>query len=247
MWRCPKCGEECDENFDACWHCGTARDEEVPGSIAAGASDESPYRSPQNQDLPVSAPDESRDASPGSNRLTRQEIGSIACNVIGLWFMANGVMQLVMEVFSVGAMLLTRQSGDDRAGAFLVFLLLPLSDLAAGVLLWLNSAWLGEAIGGKDPTPVAEVDWGPQHLLAIAFAAVGANWLVVRLDDVVRHVLATMARPVGMAEIAEDREVFVPKLLGLAISVALILGSRKLATFVYRPAQREEPVDDEPA
>jgi hypothetical protein len=26
MWKCPKCKEECEDNFDSCWSCGTGRD-----------------------------------------------------------------------------------------------------------------------------------------------------------------------------------------------------------------------------
>ena len=26
MWRCPRCGEEIEEVFDACWKCGSGRD-----------------------------------------------------------------------------------------------------------------------------------------------------------------------------------------------------------------------------
>ena len=26
MWRCPKCGERNENNFDACWKCGTSVD-----------------------------------------------------------------------------------------------------------------------------------------------------------------------------------------------------------------------------
>jgi len=26
MWKCPKCKEESEDNFDSCWSCGTARD-----------------------------------------------------------------------------------------------------------------------------------------------------------------------------------------------------------------------------
>jgi hypothetical protein len=26
MWQCVKCREEVEENFDACWNCGTSRD-----------------------------------------------------------------------------------------------------------------------------------------------------------------------------------------------------------------------------
>ncbi len=26
MWQCPNCGEQIDDEFDACWKCGTAQD-----------------------------------------------------------------------------------------------------------------------------------------------------------------------------------------------------------------------------
>ncbi|HEY1067701.1 MAG TPA: hypothetical protein VGE52_16370 [Pirellulales bacterium] len=26
MWKCPKCAEALEDNFDACWHCGSLRD-----------------------------------------------------------------------------------------------------------------------------------------------------------------------------------------------------------------------------
>jgi hypothetical protein len=30
MWKCPKCKEESEDNFDSCWSCGTARDGAPP-------------------------------------------------------------------------------------------------------------------------------------------------------------------------------------------------------------------------
>jgi hypothetical protein len=33
-WKCPKCGEEVEEQFDECWNCGTER----PGLDAADSS-----------------------------------------------------------------------------------------------------------------------------------------------------------------------------------------------------------------
>lgn len=34
-WKCPKCGEEVEEQFDECWNCGAER----PGTDAAEASE----------------------------------------------------------------------------------------------------------------------------------------------------------------------------------------------------------------
>ena len=30
MWKCPKCKEKCEDNFDSCWSCGTGRDGSPP-------------------------------------------------------------------------------------------------------------------------------------------------------------------------------------------------------------------------
>ena len=30
MWSCPKCGESIEDNFDACWNCGTGQDGTAP-------------------------------------------------------------------------------------------------------------------------------------------------------------------------------------------------------------------------
>ena len=45
MWKCPKCKEDCEDNFDSCWSCGTGRDGSPPaepfpegGSIASESS-----------------------------------------------------------------------------------------------------------------------------------------------------------------------------------------------------------------
>ncbi len=35
MWRCPKCGEEIEDQFDACWNCLTARGP-ADATIASG-------------------------------------------------------------------------------------------------------------------------------------------------------------------------------------------------------------------
>jgi hypothetical protein len=43
MWTCTECGEQHEDSFDACWKCGSARDqtaivEEASDSPAAGAA-----------------------------------------------------------------------------------------------------------------------------------------------------------------------------------------------------------------
>ena len=29
MWKCPKCGEDVENNFDVCWNCGTSKSGEI--------------------------------------------------------------------------------------------------------------------------------------------------------------------------------------------------------------------------
>jgi len=30
MWHCPKCGEDHEDIFDACWNCGTEKSDQAP-------------------------------------------------------------------------------------------------------------------------------------------------------------------------------------------------------------------------
>ena len=77
MWKCPKCKEVCEDNFDSCWNCSTARDhlptadQDAPAIIATGLSGD---REPT--ELPLAAPEnvqrvasEIRCQKCGSNRI----------------------------------------------------------------------------------------------------------------------------------------------------------------------------------
>ncbi len=39
MWRCPKCGEQIDPKFNACWNCGTGRDGTLSADFRAEPDD----------------------------------------------------------------------------------------------------------------------------------------------------------------------------------------------------------------
>ena len=34
MWKCSSCAEECEDNFDLCWKCGTGRDGSPPAQLS---------------------------------------------------------------------------------------------------------------------------------------------------------------------------------------------------------------------
>jgi len=57
MWRCPKCGEQIDPEFDACWNCGTGRD----GTLAADFQAEPDDRAVPD---PGPVPDEPNEIAP---------------------------------------------------------------------------------------------------------------------------------------------------------------------------------------
>ena len=59
MWHCPKCGEQIDDVFDACWKCGTAKD----GTPAADFQAEPRYSDAID---PTSEPESSDEAAEGS-------------------------------------------------------------------------------------------------------------------------------------------------------------------------------------
>jgi len=59
MWQCPKCRETIDDNFDACWNCGTNRE----GTPAADSS-----RQEDDRAVP--------DSSPESEKADRRPSGS---------------------------------------------------------------------------------------------------------------------------------------------------------------------------
>jgi hypothetical protein len=68
MWRCPKCNEEIDDRFDACWNCGTAQDGTPDLDFHAGTGDPAvPDRGPDPE--PTTSEEETE-----ANRILHERI-----------------------------------------------------------------------------------------------------------------------------------------------------------------------------
>ena len=54
MWKCPKCHESVEDDFDVCWSCGTARDGTEDPSFRAAEKSDGPDE--ESEDLDITVP-----------------------------------------------------------------------------------------------------------------------------------------------------------------------------------------------
>jgi len=53
MWKCPRCGEGVDDQFEVCWNCQRQKDDlSPPSGNAAGTvtGSEDPFQEPERED-----------------------------------------------------------------------------------------------------------------------------------------------------------------------------------------------------
>jgi len=77
MWKCSSCGESAEEQFDACWNCGTGRSGERP-------SDPSEFRR-RAADLQPKPPQERH----APEYVPLLGIIGVICSLIGLYFLVG--------------------------------------------------------------------------------------------------------------------------------------------------------------
>lgn len=97
MWKCAKCKEECEDNFDSCWSCGTGRDGSAPPPKISESQREP--NTPVKPDEPSDSPKKSSAGLP---------FGFIAAAAAG-WFLMGHREQLGQQggfIFIIGAVVL---------------------------------------------------------------------------------------------------------------------------------------------
>ena len=105
MWQCPNCGEPIDDEFDACWKCGTAQDGTPAAEFRAEPDDPTvPDLGPDSETRAISAADAE------AERMRNERIVEL-CSV-GNMAEADGLCELLQE-----AGIRTRIVGDFLGNA----------------------------------------------------------------------------------------------------------------------------------
>ncbi len=80
MWKCQKCKEECEDNFDSCWSCGTGRDGTPPDAARASAW----WTRPESEEtLDITGTTNS------SEKVVLRLIGSVTCVGLGTYLLLD--------------------------------------------------------------------------------------------------------------------------------------------------------------
>ena len=92
MWRCPSCGEHVDNQFDACWNCGTAQDGTEGTDFRAEPSG---AKVPDFGPEPEEPPEAAADAASGRSDADRQRVVEL-CSAADV-AEARGLCDLLQE------------------------------------------------------------------------------------------------------------------------------------------------------
>ncbi len=166
--------------------------------------------------------------------MTRLEIATLACKIVAVWMFAQTVLMAYMVVNMFVSQLIG-VIGNDRVATELVdagfaslHVLVP---LLIALVLWFKAGALAARMVSDDPAPVTRPDLTQEAVLAIALTAVGAFALI--------SVLRPMATSIIHMSLVEEtwasprwQGVFWSSMIGLALSMWLIFGSRGIARFV---------------
>jgi hypothetical protein len=236
MWRCPKCGEQIDEQFDSCWNCLTQRgpaDLSVPNHQSDGGA------GPDSGSLPARTTTEGTDAR---GCLTRQEIAELACKVLALWVLATFMYEVYVLFAGIIAVYLAPHAEGLGPGLreMLIPGIIPLGRLLVATALWLMSRRIARWMVGSDPSPVLKVSLHADDLKAIAFAAVGASILVSALRDLSGMIyLSTREHDVLIWQDTRWLAHFWGTILGLVLAIWLVLGSGGIVRLLRGVTRRE--------
>lgn len=166
--------------------------------------------------------------------MTRQEIATLACKILAVWMFVQTAL-MAYTVVNMFVSLLIGVFGNGRFGADLAIAgfacIHVLVMLLIGLVLWFKGSALAARMVSDDPTPVTRPDMTQQAVLAVALTAVG----VFALISVVRP----MATSIIHMSLAEEtwasprwQADFWSSMIGLALAIWLIFGSRGIARFV---------------
>lgn len=166
--------------------------------------------------------------------MTRQEIATLACKILAVWMFVQTAL-MAYTVVNMFVSLLIGVFGNGRVGVDLAAAgfasIHVLVMLLIGLMLWFKGSTLAARMVSDDPTPVTRPDMTQEAVLAVALTAVG----VFSLISVVRP----MATSIISMSLAEEtwtsprwQAVFWSSMIGLALAIWLIFGSRGIARFV---------------
>ena len=166
--------------------------------------------------------------------MTRLEIATLACKILAVWMFVQTALTAYSLVHMFVGLLIgvfgTGRFGADVAAAGLASIHV-LVLLLIGLLLWFQASTLAARMVSDDPTPVTRPDITEEAVLAVALAAVGVFALI-------RVVQSLATRIIGMS-LAEEtwasprwQADFWSSMIGLALAIWLIFGSRGIARFV---------------
>jgi hypothetical protein len=241
MWRCPKCGEQVDEEFDACWNCLTERGPDDPSVVPAQSA-----AVPGRDASPETAQASSGGAGT-SGCLTRQEIAQLACRVVALWVFAI----FLYEFYGVLALIVVQMAtareygGGPRWTELLVSGIFPLGHLLVAGLLWAMSRWIARRMVGDDPSPVLHVSIRAEDLTAIAFAAVGVFIFVSAMKDLGGMIyLQTREPDAHIWQTPQWLAKFWGNATGLVLAIWLLMGGRSIVRFLRSFGGPERPDRD---
>ena len=166
--------------------------------------------------------------------MTRREIAVVACKVLALWMIAQGVFfachgLLLFVITAIGSMTDHARFGWDEMLVMTVTSTPGLAMLVVGILVWLKAPWLGRRMVGDDPTPVTRSDITSQSVMSITCAGVGVFLLVPTLRDLAGDFILISKTDVPFSEFwrsANWHADFWSTILQLVLALWLILGSR---------------------
>jgi hypothetical protein len=190
--------------------------------------------------------------------MTRLEIAELACRIMALWVFAQCALAIVPAIMLPFLAIFQHRLLDGLLGSG-ASLLVPLGELAFGVLLWRKARAIARRMVLQDPTPVVTAAIDSTSLMTVAFTAIGIYALWSTSDEFLRRIAGAfyMAQAQGLEHAAFWTDTrwkvgFIGTLGSLAFGLWLLFGSRGIVRFVQRvrgnaPAEEENTADNEAA
>jgi hypothetical protein len=230
MRICPKCDELIEDQFNACWKCGTSLD---GISIIAESFDQSVDDDPST----VVA---SQIVS--STMMGRFEIADLVCRTIALLLFALAGYLTVVGFVLIGSAM---SAAMDKGEAFfesMVMMLPAFSIWVIGILYWKKSASLAGRMVEKRSMQLADGPIDITHVMMVAYSTAGIFVLVEAMRD-----LFSVVNYAYRDVFASQEEIWTNRttwcgIAELVLALWLILGSRGIVQAIYwlRTAPRHD-------
>ncbi len=129
MWKCPKCKEQCEDNFDSCWSCGTGRD----GSVSS-----EPFPEPEVVSGSRGNPSTDSKHSKGGRRPVMSRYTDaylIARTLNGFGATVKLIAVILAGAIAVGAVILGNKSPVFAVGGITVGIIVAVPVYILGILV----------------------------------------------------------------------------------------------------------------